>query len=43
MSSDDRAAIEKQYISAEQLLNDSFRLGVQIAYTASCCLGAELR
>ncbi len=30
MSSDDHAAIEKQYISAEQLLDDSFRLGVQI-------------
>ena len=30
MSSDDRAAVEKQYISAGQLLDDSFRLGVQI-------------
>jgi uncharacterized protein len=30
MSGDDGAAIEKQYISAEQLLDDSFRLGVQI-------------
>ena len=30
MSSDVAAAIEKQYISAEQLLDDSFRLGVQI-------------
>jgi len=30
MSADDDAAIEKQYISAEQLLDDAFRLGVQI-------------
>ena len=30
MSSDHHRAIEKQYISAEQLLDDSFRLGVQI-------------
>ena len=30
MSSDDRAAVEKQYVSAEQLLDDSFRLGMQI-------------
>ena len=30
MSSDNHAAIEKQYISAEQLLDDSFRLGMQI-------------
>ena len=30
MSSDGSAAIEKQYISADQLLDDSFRLGVQI-------------
>lgn len=30
MSSEGAAAIEKQYISAEQLLDDSFRLGVQI-------------
>jgi hypoxanthine phosphoribosyltransferase len=30
MSSDNRAAIEKQYITAAQLLEDSFRLGVQI-------------
>ena len=30
MSSDDDAAIEKHYISAEQLLDDSFRLGVKI-------------
>jgi hypoxanthine phosphoribosyltransferase len=30
MSSDARAAVEKQYISAEQLQDDSFRLGVQI-------------
>ncbi len=30
MSGVDDAVIEKQYISAEQLLDDSFRLGVQI-------------
>ena len=30
MSSDDHAATTKQYISAEQLLDDSFRLGKQI-------------
>ena len=30
MSSDEHAAIDKQYIGAEQLLDDSFRLGVQI-------------
>jgi hypoxanthine phosphoribosyltransferase len=30
MSSDDHAATSKQYISAEQLLDDSFRLGKQI-------------
>jgi len=30
MSSDDQAATNKQYISAEQLLDDSFRLGKQI-------------
>lgn len=30
MSSDNRATVEKQYISAAQLLDDSFRLGVQI-------------
>ncbi len=30
MSSDDQAAANKQYISAEQLLDDSFRLGKQI-------------
>ena len=30
MSNEDNAAIEKQYISAEQLLDDSFRLGVKI-------------
>lgn len=30
MSGVDKAAIEKQYISAEQLLDDSFRLGIQI-------------
>ncbi len=30
MSSEERAAIEKQYVSAEQLLDDSFRLGMQI-------------
>ena len=30
MSSDEQAAANKQYISAEQLLDDSFRLGKQI-------------
>ena len=30
MISDENAAIEKQFISAEQLLDDSFRLGMQI-------------
>jgi hypoxanthine phosphoribosyltransferase len=30
MLSDENAAIEKQYISAEQLLDDAFRLGIQI-------------
>lgn len=30
MRSDDQGAIEKQFISAAQLLDDSFRLGVQI-------------
>lgn len=30
MSTEDGAAVEKHYISAEQLLDDSFRLGVKI-------------
>ncbi|GMQ74878.1 MAG: phosphoribosyltransferase family protein [Gammaproteobacteria bacterium] len=30
MSGEERAAIEKHYVSAEQLLDDSFRLGMQI-------------
>jgi hypoxanthine phosphoribosyltransferase len=30
MSGDDHAAVEKQYISAEQLQDDSFRLGAKI-------------